>query len=210
MPPAVTGSYEIEDACNTELQFQATNKFLVRCDMETDGGKWLVIQRRINGSNVNFRRNWTEYVNGFGDLEGEFWYGLEKIHCLTTREDVELRIELGNDTEPSLIWTYQTFKVGGAATKYRLTIEGGKGIGGTFDTMSHHNGSPFTTYDRDNDAYRTNCAATSGGAWWHNRCANANLNSIPAHFSIYNGTHYVKYKNIQMKIRPKRCTSTCK
>ena len=159
MPPAVTGSYEIVDACNIELHFQAT-KFLVRCDMETDGGKWLVIQRRINGSNVNFRRNWTEYVNGFGDLEGEFWYGLEKIHCLTTREDVELRIELGNDTEPSLIWTYHTFKVGGAATKYQLTIGGGKGIGGTFDTMSHHNGSPFSTYDRDNDAYRTNCAAT--------------------------------------------------
>ena len=41
-----------------------------------------------------------DYVNGFGDLEGEFWYGLENIHCLTTQEDVELRIELGNDSTP--------------------------------------------------------------------------------------------------------------
>ena len=85
--------------------------------METDGGKWLVIQHRINGS-VNFDRNWTDYVSGFGDLEGEFWYGLEKIHCLTTREDVELYIEIGNGTEPFIVWTYQLFKVGGAETNY--------------------------------------------------------------------------------------------
>ena len=63
--------------------------------MSSDGGKWIVIQRRINDS-VDFYLNWTDYVNGFGDLEGEFWYGLENIHCLTTRENVELRIELGN------------------------------------------------------------------------------------------------------------------
>ena len=54
-----------------------------RCDMTSDGGKWMVIQRRINGS-VDFYLDWTDYVNGFGDLEGEFWYGLENIHCLTT------------------------------------------------------------------------------------------------------------------------------
>jgi len=45
--------------------------------METAGGKWLVIQRRINGS-VDFYRNWTDYVAGFGELEGEFWYGLSR------------------------------------------------------------------------------------------------------------------------------------
>ena len=95
-----SGSYEIADVCNVAPSFQTGNvKLFAHCDMETDGGKWLVIQRRINGS-VNFYHNWTDYVSGFGDLEGEFWYGLEKIHCLTTREDVELRIELGNGPKP--------------------------------------------------------------------------------------------------------------
>ena len=108
--------------------------------MTSDGGKWMVIQRRINGS-VDFFLNWTDYVNGFGDLGGEFWYGLENIYRLTTREDVELRIELGNGTVPSIVWTYQLFNVSGADTNYRLTIGQGTGVGGTFDAMAYHNGA---------------------------------------------------------------------
>ena len=82
--------------------------------------------------------NWIDYVNGFGDLEGEFWYGLENIHCLTKQEDVELRIELGNDNDstPSIVWTYQLFRVGGADTKYQLTIGQGQGVGNTNDAMA--------------------------------------------------------------------------
>ena len=111
-----SGSYKIADVCNVASSFQTGNLF-ARCDMEIDGGKWLVIQHRINGS-VNFYHNWTDYVSGFGDLEGEFWYGLKKIHCLTTQEDEELRIELGNGPKPSIVWTYRLFKVGGAETNY--------------------------------------------------------------------------------------------
>ena len=40
------------------------------------------------------------------------------MHCLTTREDVELRIEVGNETTPSIVWTYQLFQVGGAETNW--------------------------------------------------------------------------------------------
>ena len=182
--------------------------------METDRGKWLVIQRRINGS-VNFYRNWTDYVSGFGDLEGEFWYGLEKIHCLTTRENVELRIELGNGPKPSIVWTYQLFKVGGAETNYRLTIGQGQGVGSTFDSMAHSNGASFSTPDRDNDRSSGICVVTEGGPWWHNGCTHARLhgNYTSSFPNWYNGSRYVKFTNIQMKIRPKRCsssTSTCK
>ena len=121
VPQTRSGTYEIADVCNNPTSF-GSSRLIARCDMETDGGKWLVIQRRINGS-VNFYRNWTDYVKGFGNLEGEFWYGLDKIHCLTTRDDVELRIELGNGTEPTEVWTYQLFRVGGADTNYTLTMD---------------------------------------------------------------------------------------
>ena len=75
--------------------------------MESDGGGWIVIQP---GSTVDFYRTWADYEQGFGDLETEFWYGLRNIHCLTTREDVELRIDLQDEsgfkqTWTSLLWT---------------------------------------------------------------------------------------------------------
>ena len=159
-------------------------------------------------------RNWVDYVNGFGDLEGEFWYGLEKMHCLTTREDVELRIELGNGTTPTIVYTYQLFRVQDASINYRLTIGQAQGTG--FDAMAHHNGQAFTTKDRDNDRSSNNCAVYYGGAWWYESCYHSNLNGRYGYHGTsdnrsawYDGTDAHHYTNVEMKIRPKRCSAPC-
>ena len=231
-PWSTTGTYQVTNICKEIDHAFASGsvKHYARCDMTSDGGKWMVIQRRINGS-VDFYLNWTDYVNGFGDLEGEFWYGLENIHCLTTREDMELRIELGNGTVPSIVWTYQLFKVGRADTNYRLTIGQASGMGGTFDAMAHQNGAPFSTRDRDHDTAGSgyNCAKVYGGAWWYKACHHANLNGkyvlhTPEDYTgsyvlganrltWYDGSVWRFYTKVQMKIRPKRCNiveeSTC-
>ena len=61
---------------------KAAEPFKVLCDMDTKGGGWTYFMRRFNGSQ-NFFQNWEEYKNGFGDLEGEFWLGLEHLYELT-------------------------------------------------------------------------------------------------------------------------------
>ena len=61
--------------------------------MSVDGGGWVVLQRRFDGS-VDFDRVWTECERGFGNLTGEYWLGLIKMHRLTAIAPQELRIDL--------------------------------------------------------------------------------------------------------------------
>jgi len=103
--PLTSGQYEIGDICNTD-PFENPGKMKVRCDMETDKGGCIVIQRRVPNGTVNFTRGWKDYEGGFGDLDSEFWYGLRNIHCLTTRESVELQIDLQDEQGNKLTWVY--------------------------------------------------------------------------------------------------------
>ena len=61
--------------------------------MNTTDGGWIVVQRNRVGSSLDFNRNFTYYERGFGDLNGDFWYGLEGMHCLTQAGAWEMRID---------------------------------------------------------------------------------------------------------------------
>ncbi|XP_077006785.1 ficolin-3 [Tamandua tetradactyla] len=146
----------------------------VFCDMDAAGGGWLVFQRRQDGS-VDFFRSWTSYKAGFGSQESEFWLGNENLHQLTLQGTWELRVEL-EDFDGNLTFAhYKTFSVLGEADHYQLVL--GQFLQGTAgDSLSIHNGKPFSTFDADHDTSMGNCAVTVRGAWWYAACYRANLN----------------------------------
>ena len=154
---------------------------------------------------MNFNKKWREYEDGFGDLNGEFWYGLKNIHCLTTSQDVELQVDLRYDNGSGITWTYQIFKVAGPEDNYRLEIGEGEG-NSTIDGFWNHNDQPFSTIDKDNDANVGSCASTQLGGWWyHHGCVTGNLNGQIKWRFKYSGGYsaFWYFTNTEMKIRPK-------
>ena len=80
-----------------------------------------MFQKRQDGS-VDFYRGWTDYKNGFGNLNGEFWLGLDKIYRLINSEIYQLRVDL-EDTEGKTAYAeYDMFAITSERTKYQLSI----------------------------------------------------------------------------------------
>ena len=142
--------------------------------METDGGGWTVFQRRQDGS-VDFYRYWIDYENGFGNLSGEFWLGLSKIHRLTQKGPNTLRVDLKVASNNAAYAKYSIFSVGDNTTEYTLTVGGYSGTAP--DSLAKHNGKKFTTRDNDNDDNGNNCAKEDSGAWWYHDCSSSSLNA---------------------------------
>ena len=159
------------------------------CDMKTDGGGWIVFQRRVDAS-VDFSRNWDEYKSGFGDLNGNFWLGLEKIHTLAgSGKGAILRVDIRHISNPNQLRyaQYSTFEILGEGDGYRLIVAGYSGNAG--DSLSFHNNMKFSTMDKDQDGHHGHCAKAYQAGWWYYRCHRSNLNGFfPVTSSIASDT----------------------
>uniref|UniRef100_A0A3Q2XRA5 Tenascin N n=1 Tax=Hippocampus comes TaxID=109280 RepID=A0A3Q2XRA5_HIPCM len=158
------------------------------CDMDTDGGGWLV--------------HWRHVVCG-----GNMFSWLDKIYQMTnTPIQYEVRFDLGLGSERAYA-IYDNFKIANARQKFALTIGHYRGTAG--DAMTYHQGRPWTTIDSDNDIALGNCALTHRGAWWYKNCHLANLNgkwgdnrhSMGVNWEPWKG-HLVSLDFTEMKIRP--------
>ena len=186
-----------------------TDGLQVYCDMETDGGGWIVFQRRQDGS-VDFYRTWAEYQSGFGDLQNEFWLGNDILRDLTGSGQWRLRVDM-EDWKSNKSWSsYGEFAVTG--DKYTLHVGSYDAQSPAGDSMPWHDGQSFSTKDQNNDPRSGyNCAKLYEGAWWFNTCFQAHLNgkyypqgevSYPQgiQWSKWKGHRY-SLKKCSMKIR---------
>ncbi|XP_015751258.1 PREDICTED: ryncolin-1-like isoform X5 [Acropora digitifera] len=182
--------------------------FKVYCDQTTAGGGWTVFQRRQDGS-VDFYRDWDAYKRGFGNLKGEFWLGLDKIHRLTVKDSKKLRVDLEDNLGNTAFAEYSSISVASEQAKYQLRVGTYSGTAG--DSLRIHDGQAFSTKDRDYDSHSGKmCAVSFTGAWWYNACHFSNLNGRYLNGQInWQGMSWYHWKNSylslkksEMKIRP--------
>ncbi|XP_067341371.1 tenascin-like isoform X4 [Channa argus] len=177
----------------------------VYCDMTTDGGGWTVFLRRQNGK-LDFYRNWKNYTAGFGNVNDEFWLGLSNLHKITSSAHYELRVDMRDNGE-SAYAQYDKFSIAEPRTRYKVYIGAYSGTAG--DSMTYHQGRPFSTFDNDNDVAVTNCALSYKGAFWYKNCHRVNLMGKYGDNSHSKGINWFHWKGhehsikfAEMKIRP--------
>ncbi|XP_049538542.1 fibrinogen-like protein 1 [Anopheles darlingi] len=155
----------------------SSSPFSAYCEEEKFGGGWMVIQHRFNGS-LSFNRNWTDYRNGFGDVEGEHWLGLEKVYQLTKEHTYELLVEMKDFQNNYKYAKYSSFAIGSESESYRMTTLGTHS-GTAGNSLRYHKGMKFSTPDKDNDVRDdANCAQICAGGWWFTDCYNGFLNGL--------------------------------
>ncbi|XP_034473510.1 microfibril-associated glycoprotein 4-like [Drosophila innubila] len=194
---------------NILIPSYSKHHFKVFCDSTTQGGGWTVILSRMDGS-VDFYRNWNTYKKGFGDLNGEFFLGLDKIHALTSEYSQELLVVLEDFEGTETFEKYEKFAIGDEDEQYALHTLG-KASGTAGDSFSYHHTMKFSTFDRDNDRLTQNAAELYTGAWWYKDGHYSNLAGKYKDNTRAKGVNWLHFKGYEyslkravMMIRPRK------
>ncbi|CAF95088.1 unnamed protein product, partial [Tetraodon nigroviridis] len=143
----------------------------------------------------------------------DHWLGLRKVFALTKNKSRKwiLRVDLWDHEGNSAFAQYSDFRLGDEKSAFKLHVGQFSGNAGDAIRGRHsgvdQNGFGFSTIDRDNDGCspcifgdiaETECASSSGGAWWFSRCGSAALNGDwhPAgdHIGWASGLHWDTWK----------------
>ena len=230
-----TAATVIEDCCDVFL-LSATGRKTGRywqaddveprskafCDMHSSGGGWQVFARYEATESNNNRFKYSDYTQyfvhspyktGFGDIEkGYYWYGLDRLHRLTSSFGAQLRIEV-EGTQEGFKWAeYDNFTVGPYEENYKLRVSGYNNDSTLMNAMELHDGALFSLFYRKRHThFLPQCSSKSwpylggGGAWWYTNCCNI----CPFHrqpiFTLDHLSHEY-YDRIEMKLRVRRPT----
>ncbi|XP_028589081.2 angiopoietin-related protein 3 [Podarcis muralis] len=151
---------------------RGSEAFNVYCEIKAESA-WTVIQNRSDGS-LDFNQTWENYMNGFGNLDGEFWLGLQKIYSIVNQGDHILRIEL-EDSRANQRYIEYTFTMGGSETDYTALLS--RITGNIPNVLPEQKEVKFSTKDHNSNTERkVNCPENNSGGWWHTACEETNLN----------------------------------
>jgi len=165
--------------------------FEVFCEQRYNGGGWTVFQRRRDGS-VSFDRSYEEYAGGFGDVIGEYWLGLDKLHHLLSQGPHTMHVAMQDWNNDRKYAEYDDFFVDTPRNSYMMRFGMYRGTAGDAlrGTASQDPGknliyAQFSAREYDNDRcqpcvfdeqYFDSCSRLMSSGWWFNACADANLN----------------------------------
>ena len=164
-------------------------------------GQHIVVQRRSFPFDMSFNRTWDEYKNGFGDLNGEFWLGLEKLYRILNQPYVRYSVRIETWSESGNLWfeEFENFYIGDENEQYEIKSTGSHG---NLNFQSYFNyGGKFFTHDKDSNA---KCGFLNNGFWYSMRfsgvyeCSRLLLN---ANVPIAYNTPGTKVST-ELKIRP--------
>jgi hypothetical protein len=172
------------------------------CDQETNGGGWIIVQRRMDGS-VDFHQNWNGYKLGFGNPDGEFWLGNDRIQRIASIYN-QLLIELQDKTNDTGFDLYQIL-IKPESKSYQLSVHD------YYEGTAGHTLWPyfklvgFLTYDRD---YRDYAKHFRGGFWMNNWHHNLNgqysANAHGINWYYWKNSYHTEITKTEMKLRPIR------
>ena len=169
--------------------------FPIVCDMETLGGGWTVMQRRLSFEE-SFERKWNEYKTGFGQYFDDFWYGNERVHSLTFETESEIAFWMVDSSDTEYLVRVSDFYLLSETDQYILKIGScNPDVYGCEFNMERHRDQMFNTMDRNNVGYR-DCSAEFGNAgWWFIGCGRMCLNSRSP-YSGDSGNFILKWNSI--------------
>ncbi|BFZ22436.1 hypothetical protein BsWGS_25475 [Bradybaena similaris] len=150
--------------------------FAVLCEVVTPQEVWTVFQKRFDGS-VSFYRGFNEYKNGFGNVNGEFWLGLDNIRrlLLQNKDNNRLKIDLREQsTGVTYNKTYPVFTIG-PGDNYILSLSGV--YNDSRWGISTSVGQMFSTYDHGLSAL-ADFSNRAAGWWFDVNGGYVNINGI--------------------------------
>jgi hypothetical protein len=189
----------------------------VWCDMDTDGGGWTVFLKRFDGS-LDFYRDHATYKEGFGDVSGEHWLGLDTLHAITSTKNYQLRADISDWDDDTAYSLHESMLVDDETEDYKLTVGNFlEGNGG--DYLLFNQGQRFSTFDRDVDSHNSaNCAESFVGGWWYKDCTKCHVTAKYYIDGAYSSStndgmqwrswakhlddKYYSMKSLEMKLRP--------